>query len=103
MDVVKDKKIIYLSGPMTGLPKNNYPAFREAEKILKRRGFVILNPAHTIANGSYADYLRRDIQMLLLADCVVALAGWKKSVGAKLEVDIAKKIGLEFVEFEKWV
>ena len=36
---------IYLSGPMTGLPEFNYPAFHEAARRWRAIGWDVINPA----------------------------------------------------------
>jgi len=83
-------KCIYLSGPMTGLPNGNRPAFMEAAQALRARGFRVINPAEF---GSPEDdwyaAMRRDIRMLMDADAVVTLPGWERSRGARLEVYVA--------------
>jgi hypothetical protein len=38
-------KWIYLSGPMTGLPDYNHPAFRAEAKRLRALGYTVVNPA----------------------------------------------------------
>jgi len=40
-------KTIYLSGPMSGLPGFNFPAFHAAAAKLRADGFTVLNPAET--------------------------------------------------------
>jgi integrase/recombinase XerD len=67
---------IYISGPMTGLPEYNYPAFFECERMLEQKfpHAVILNPAR-IDDGStekYANsrayYIRKSIELILHAN-----------------------------------
>jgi len=89
------KKIVYLSGPMTGLTKNNFPEFKRVEKALCRMGFKVLNPAISFPNGNYADCMRRSLAMLLQADMVCKLNGWEKSRGAKLELEIARALDMK--------
>ena len=36
---------LYLSGPMTGVPDNNRPAFDAAAKRLREQGHFVINPA----------------------------------------------------------
>ena len=48
MDTIRATKtdaVVYLSGPMTGLPEFNYPAFNALASTLRGSGFVVNNPA----------------------------------------------------------
>ncbi len=100
---------VYIAGPMTGLPDNNYPAFNEMAAMLRGCGFEVRNPAENrLPEGStWADFMRAGIEQLLTCDTVVLLAGWSKSKGAKLECQIAEGLGLQIVshesaDFYKW-
>jgi hypothetical protein len=92
---------VYISGPMTGLPGNNFPAFMAAEYDLTTRGFEVLNPARNQLppDSTWADYMRKDIAMLLQADSVCLLPGWIKSRGARLEAQIAQALGMPISEY----
>lgn len=87
----------YISGPMTGIKNLNFPAFNKAERFLRKRGDKVFNPAcHSIEWGfDRADFLRLDIQVLLLCDKIYMLNGWKASKGALLEKHIAEELGIE--------
>lgn len=87
----------YISGPMTGIENFNFPAFYVAERMLVNRGEKCFNPAcHSIECGfEYKDFLKLDIQAILLCDKIYMLKGWESSKGAKLEKDIAESIGCE--------
>jgi hypothetical protein len=37
--------IIYISGPMTGYPDLNFPAFHLAASVLRSEGFTVISPA----------------------------------------------------------
>ncbi len=104
---VTEKKIperLYVSGPMTGYPECNYPAFNEAARRLRAEGFVVDNPAEVGAEGGkYADLLRKDIRLLLDCDGVALLPGWSESRGAKTEVHVAETLGLEIKPLEAWL
>ncbi|MGB1270435.1 MAG: DUF4406 domain-containing protein [Endozoicomonas sp.] len=100
---VKPTKI-YISGPMTGLPEHNYPAFFEAEKLLKKAGFQeIVNPARLGEQASWEEYMKRDIQLLCQCDGVAFLDGWGDSKGARLEVQIANALGITVTSLESWI
>ena len=82
---------IYISGPMSGLPQNNYPAFMAAEAALIAAGYEVLNPARNglPATATWDEHMRVDIIMLMGADGVALLDGWDESRGAAKEVHAA--------------
>ena len=87
----------YLSGPMTGYPDLNFPAFNAAAAALRRKGMLIVNPAELgeHADWSRQDYYRRDVvAMLQCCSCIVMLPGWRYSDGAKGELATAQFCGL---------
>lgn len=87
--------IVYVSGPMTGLPEYNYPAFRVAERLLRRAGHEVINPARGMVDGwTWTDYARRGVQDVCQAQAVALLPGWEASQGAQLEVAVARKLEL---------
>lgn len=87
--------IIYISGPMSGLPDNNKPAFHAAAKLLRNLGHMVINPAEIdVPDPSWINYMREDIRQMMAADIVVLLPGWANSRGAKLERHIAIEIGM---------
>ncbi len=102
---------IYVCGPMTGRAFHNFPAFFSAEKALVGKGYDVVNPAKndggstwqrswqlTVdANRSWESYLRQDLTSMLTCDAIYTLPGWRKSRGARLEVNVAKRLGMEFV------
>lgn len=100
-------KRVYLSGPMSGYPKLNFEAFDYYEKTLTERGFAVMSPARLDSDEFRAAVLRgdhdgenaqvgydqkwvdsivRDIEALSECNMVAVLPGWRKSLGARLEV-----------------
>ena len=92
-------KQIYLSGPMTGLPELNFPAFHSAAQKLRGLGYVVTNPAELDhdPNSSWQKCMRNDLKAMLDCDVLVLLEGWERSSGAHLEVHIAHRIGMEII------
>jgi hypothetical protein len=95
---------IYISGPMTGLPGLNKPAFLAAEKALKVKGYEVLNPVRNALpdTAPWEDHMRADIIMLMRADGVALLDGWEKSRGAKKEMTAAHGI-MPIFPLKKWL
>lgn len=92
-------KSIYLSGPMTGLPESNYPAFNAEAERLRALGYRVENPAENPAPhcGSWAGYMRYAIAQMMTCDVVAHLPGWMESRGAALEHFVARKLDIECV------
>ena len=90
--------IAYLSGPMTGLPDNGYPAFQAAAERLRGQGVTVISPHEIVPPGaapwSWEDHMRADLAALLTCDVIVLLPGWETSRGARLEKTVADALGL---------
>ncbi|MCE5182333.1 MAG: DUF4406 domain-containing protein [Betaproteobacteria bacterium] len=92
-------KRIYISGPMTGLPEFNFPAFNAEADRLRSLGYEVINPAE-INHESADDWhgcLRKDLASLLTCDTLALLDGWQKSAGAHLEMHVAHRVGMGIV------
>ena len=97
------KRRIYLSGPMSGIPRSEYQRkFCEAERILHRHGYGVINPCRVLAcrwpwiyrvmecvlgkRLAYAVVLCYDLLLLMTrADGIAMLPGWQASRGAQIE------------------
>jgi len=89
-------KRLYLSGPMSGLPLSNYPAFNAAAQQLRALGHHIENPAENPppACGTWQGWMRLALRQISEVDGVVMLPGWSKSRGARIEINLARDLGL---------
>lgn len=85
---------IYIAGPMSGLPRFNYPAFNAEAERLRSLGYQVENPAENPEQDHWQDYMRVAIPQMLTCDAVALLPDWHKSVGAELEHYIATSIGM---------
>lgn len=92
-------KRIYLSGPMTGLPNLNFPAFRIEAARLRAMGYEVVNPAelNPDPNADWHECMRHDLAELLKCDAVALLDGWQRSAGAHLEMHVAHRVGMEIM------
>lgn len=89
---------VYISGPMSGLPELNFPAFNAEAARLRALGYEVVNPAEINPGGdTWNTCMRRDIAELVFCDMVVTLPGWLASNGASFELLIAKKLEMRII------
>ncbi|MDR1587285.1 MAG: DUF4406 domain-containing protein [Treponema sp.] len=93
---------LYLCGKITG--DDNYRAkFLDAENTLYEAGFYPVNPAACVpSNTDWNHAMRTAIGLMLRCDGVALLPDWKKSRGAKIEVRLARELGLDVRTCEVW-
>lgn len=96
----------YVAGPMSGLPDNNFPAFRDATKRLRAEGWEITSPVELdeldgfastaeLGDEEYKNALSRDLRKIMDVEAIILLPGWEKSAGAKTELALANHYGLK--------
>lgn len=98
--------VIYLSGPMTGMPNFNREVFNSHAAAWREAGFTVLNPAELELPEGYKKIpplrlwklmMRRAIATMMQADVVVMLHGWGSSRGATQEHSLAMALGFEIL------
>lgn len=110
------KKIIYISGPMSGLPEMNFPAFEQASKRLRELGYAVISP-HEVTLSEYPTgykpitaeekkamweaFMKEDIKQMMDCDMVATLEGWMNSKGARIEVGLAEDLGMDICEINE--
>lgn len=98
-DLVARVPRIYVAGPMTGLPKQNFPVFHAAAAMLRGKGAHVENPAEIVMppDADWYDCMRRDIPRLLTCDTLFLLPGWEASRGANVEYKLAQDLGMTII------
>ena len=94
---------VFLSGPMSGLPESNYPAFHSEAERLRALGYHVENPAENDppACGTWQGFMRKAVAQLITCDVIALLPGWLESRGATLERQLAVTLGLEAFQANK--
>jgi len=92
---------VYISGPITGIPKLNRLQFMLAQRMLLSAGCTVFNPAHIdgpidplTGDSLWSYYMAYCIMAIPLCDSMLMLPDWQNSKGAKEEHRIAKMLGL---------
>jgi len=108
---------IYIAGPISGRPVDVYTkAFREAQAALEAKGWEVVCPLDipphehegpcpeswgggevepgVEAPHRAACYMRTGIAALMTCDAIYALWGYQFSRGARIELGVAKGLGL---------
>ena len=85
---------VYLSGKITG-DSNYRQKFSTMTEELLSYGYVVFNPAVLPDGFEYSDYMALDLLILSRCDAIFLLRDWKKSSGARLEYEEAKRLGLQ--------
>ena len=99
--------IIYLSGPMTGLPDYNYPLFHGVAAKLRSDGHNVYSPAEYPHDGPLEAFPIRQAFaaysafICLEADTIILLPNWEKSLGVSAELALAKNCKLDILEWAK--
>lgn len=96
---------LYLSGPMSGLPEFNYPAFHLAKEMLEARGYDVTSPADLPLRDDWewVDYIEVDIDSVFVAEGVAYLDGCEQSKGARIERRIAERLNLPIADVAFWL
>lgn len=97
------KTRVYLAGPMRHLPDFNYPAFHAAAERLRSDGFEVFNPAEQFDGDQSLEpkvYMQTDLRWIVEnADEIHVLPGWQTSAGARVEVQVARAIGIPVIDY----
>jgi len=92
---------VYISGPMTGLPDLNHPAFLRLEKIWRKWGWTVANPVTINPANAHSDLTPEEVRAVCIwtdleavrdTDALVLMRGWERSIGARAEVYLARSL-----------
>lgn len=90
------KRVIYISGPIDGVPEY-FKAFEEAEEKIEGYGYIALTPSRLPLGMTEAQYMRINFALIDSADEVLFLEGWERSAGSRLERSYCEYTGKSIV------
>lgn len=88
---------VYLSGPMSGIPDNNFPAFHEWAARLRAQGYDVVSPAEIQEAETWELCLRADLREMCNCEAIALMPGWENSKGANLELHVAHRLGMQVI------
>jgi len=92
---MRNKQIVYIAGPMRNRPDMNKAAFYNADIHLRKKGYIVLNPAALPEGMEEDQYMPICLAMLNQAGKIYMLEGWQASEGAQVERAFAHMQGIE--------
>ncbi len=99
---------LYVIGPVTGRPDDNFEAFGAASDKLLEAGCHPCIPHEFVPKGAaWPDAMRDSIHALTghrpAFDGVAMLDGWEQSRGARLERQVAEACGIPCKTVNEWL
>lgn len=99
--------ILYVSGPMSGHPNLNKPAFHTAKAELEAVGYSVLSPADLGCGPDVPWYgaMKLAVGMMMQADAVAYLEGERHvySRGMTLELLLAQQLQMMIAPVGSWL
>src|ERR1041385_5525529 len=100
---------LYLAGGMTGYPEKNFPMFHKVAAQLRRKRHTVWSPAEAdisigfdpvmnFDNKQMGYFMKYELPIVCSSDAVAVLPGWEKSLGANLEVHVARICNIPVVD-----
>lgn len=91
---------IYISGPMTGIPRLNFPLFNRTAVRLRNLRWEVVNPVEVNPDegAHWLDCIAADLAAMKGCTAICMLPGWEASFGAQIEHLAAQKLGLEIFD-----
>lgn len=91
--IFKIDDVVYISGPMSGIPDMNRKVFRAVKRMIaEASGATVLSPADLKQGFPWEHQMRLCIRYISDATKIVMLPGWQDSRGALIEHLVASQL-----------
>ncbi|CAE6838801.1 DUF4406 domain-containing protein [Paraburkholderia nemoris] len=91
---------IYISGPMSDIPRLNWPLFNRTAVRLRNLRWEVVNPVeiNNDPEAEWLDCIAADLAAMKGCTAICMLPGWEASYGARIERLTAEKLKLEIYD-----
>lgn len=96
MTMFETTRRIYISGPMSGIDRLNFPLFNRTAVRLRNMRWEVVNPVeiNPDPDAKWLDCIAADLKAMEGCTAIAMLPGWEASFGARIEHLAAQKMGL---------
>ncbi|MCK9331144.1 MAG: DUF4406 domain-containing protein [Candidatus Cloacimonetes bacterium] len=99
---MKKPLIIYICGPITGMPNGNAKLFEDAEDWYINQGHMVINPhniGNHLGNVSETEIVKNELASITtIVDVIALLPGWQNSRYGLVEVATGIASAIPFVK-----
>lgn len=91
---------VYISGAITNNPNAKAQFDKAKETLLElNKGYEPISPMDLQHNHdkSWKSHMKEDISALMQCDAIYMMVGWEKSIGAKIEHDLAQGLNYKII------
>ena len=84
---------IYISGPMSGIPRLNFPMFNRTAVRLRNMRWEVVNPVEINPDdtANWLDCIAADLRAMEGCTAICMLPDWETAVGARIEHLVAQR------------
>jgi len=92
-------KKVYIAGKISGIEDYAYALFEEAEQKFIKKGYQVVNPMKLPHNHdkTWESYMKDCVFELVGCDLIHPLPNWNDSRGARIEMQLAKELGIKII------
>ena len=106
----EEQMLLYIAGPVTGIEKDNRPAFEEEARKLRAAGHRAEIPHEFVTAGTWRGAMCQCIGRIAYRWAtepegdfgLIMLEGWEESRGAKMEKAVAEAMGVPVKTVGEW-
>ena len=92
-------KKVYIAGKISGMEEEAFGLFVQAEILLIKKGYEVVNPMKLPHkhDKTWESYMKECLTEMMKCDLIYPLPNWNESKGAKIEMELARELGIKII------